>query len=205
MTSAAGPSLDVAVPEDTRMRNMVRRGAAFALVGMTMHTVLFLLFTVLQIALEFEARSVLLLKDVLDAVSAPLIVLAAFGLRAYPRNRAPFGSALLVVVGVAAVLRLLRINLIDVQLGSLGAVVEFSAALLLLLAADRILRDGAGDPTGPRSRIARIGMGIILVLAIGFAVVPRAAPALIPLLTGMSLVVVAVEIVAFLQVRRLML
>lgn len=209
MTSAAGPSVNVHLPEDTRMRIAVRRRAAFALVGMTLHTVLYVAFTILRSFVELDPHNVLVVlmsvMGVVDVVSAPLLVLGAWGLRAYPRNGDGLGVALLISVSTAAALRVLRSELFGLQLGAVGVAVEAAAALLLLLSADRILRDGAGDPTAPASRIARTAMIVVVVRRVATRFIAREAPELVPLLGLLALFAVTLEMMSFTRVRKLLL
>jgi hypothetical protein len=202
-SSPSAISDDVQLPEDTRMRIRVRRGAAAAMVSLTLSSVAFFLTgpAIAFVQVDDAAALYQILGVVLSLVTAPLLVLAGLGLRAYPHNRK--NAALVWLPAAAALLTIVnRIVPGGMPAPRVVGLIPAAAAIALLLAADRILCDGAGDPTAPRSKIARVAIAMVALRALlwfGTSVVGYTP------ISGMSIVTVVVVLITFWKVRKLLL
>jgi hypothetical protein len=203
VSSSSGISDNIGLPEDTRMRVAVRRGAFAALVGLTFNTLTFLIagpaLDVLQVA--DTGRVYEILHVVLTLVCAPLVILGGVGLKRYPLNR--HNVALVALPAVAAGLTLLA-RFTGVGPYALIGIAWVAADAALLRAADVILKDGAGDPTAPRSRIAMWTLGVVVLRWLYFALPLLRVFGFAPV-GLLNVVIVVLTIATFVKVRRALL
>jgi hypothetical protein len=203
VSSSSGISDNIDLPEDTRMRIKVRRAAAFALVGLTLNTIAYTLTGPVIALLEADAGEVYQsLGLVLFAITAPLVVIGGHWLRAYPLNR--HMQILSIAPAVAALFTLLQRFVVGFSGSNLAIGAWFVAQVGIFIAADRILKDGAGDPTAPRSRIAVVTLGVVGLRTALFLGQWFIGLSYIPIVIT-NLVIATLTIVTFTRIRKLLL